>query len=344
MPAGAVPAGSLPGPPEPPGRPEPPGPPEPPERPGNYGIYRVELLDGNVGYIDLRAVAHPAEAGPVIAAAMELVAGTYALIIDLRRNRGGSPDGAAFWCSYLFPGAGTHLNDIFHAGTGETRQFWSLAYLPGARYLDRPVYLLSSHETFSGGEDICYTLQAQGRAQVIGEVTGGGAHPTRPVPLSPTMAISVPFARSVNPVTGTNWEGTGVLPDVAVPAAEAYDIAYGQALRHVLSIPVPPPVEAEARAALASHRPEPGAEMRRIVCREFGPPDRLVIEDAPDPRPGPGEVLVGVRAAGVSFVDGLIVGGAYQLKPPLPFTPGLTVAGQVLAAGDGVPGWPAAAG
>ncbi len=81
--------------------------------------------------------------------------------------------------------------------------------------------------------------------------------------------------------------------------------------------------------------------MRRIVCREFGAPDRLIVEDAPDPRPGPGEVLVGVRAAGVSFVDGLIVGGSYQLKPPLPFTPGLTVAGQVLGAGDGVPGWPA---
>lgn len=76
--------------------------------------------------------------------------------------------------------------------------------------------------------------------------------------------------------------------------------------------------------------------MRRIACREFGPPDRLVLEEAPDPRPGPGEVLVGVRAAGVSFVDGLMVGGAYQLKPRLPFTPGLVAAGEVLDVGDGV--------
>jgi hypothetical protein len=222
------------------------------ERPLNYGIYRAERLEGNVGYLDLRGVADPKDAGPVIAAAMELVSGTYALIIDLRRNHGGSPQGVVFWCSYLFPGADTHLNDIFHADTRETRQFWSLAHVPGSRYLDRPVYLLTSHETFSGGEDFCYTLQAQGRAEVIGETTGGGAHPTRMVPISSTMAISVPFARSVNPVTGTNWQGTGVVPDVSVPAAEAYDVAYGRALRHVLSITVPPPIADEARAVLAA--------------------------------------------------------------------------------------------
>jgi C-terminal processing protease CtpA/Prc len=199
----------------------------------------------------LRAVADPEEAGPVIAAAMELVSGTYALIIDLRQNGGGSPQGVVFWCSYLFPDANTHFNDIFHRPTGETRQFWSLAHLPGDRYLDRPVYVLTSAHTFSGGEDFCYTLQAQGRAELIGEATGGGAHPTRTVPISATMAISVPFARSVNPVTGTNWEGTGVQPDVAVPAAESFDMAYGKALRHVLSTDVPPPIVDEARAALA---------------------------------------------------------------------------------------------
>ena len=224
-------------------------------RPHNFGIYRVERLDGNVGYLDLRGVADPGEAGPAIAAAMELVSGTDALIIDLRRNHGGSPHGVLFWCSYFFPDGGTHLNDILHTGTGETRQFWSMAYVPGSRYLDRPVYLLSSAETFSGGEDFCYTLQAQGRAEVVGETTGGGAHPTRRIPISATIAISVPFARSVNPVTGTNWQGTGVVPDIAVPAARAYDVAYRKALEHVLSITVPPPVAAEARDALAALAP-----------------------------------------------------------------------------------------
>jgi hypothetical protein len=217
----------------------------------NFGIHRVERLEGNVGYIDLRRVALPENAGASIAAAMELVSGTYALIIDLRRNGGGSPDGVVFWCSYLFDGPGTHFNDIFEAETGETRQFWSLPYVPGSRYVDKPVYLLISQETFSGGEDFCYTLQALDRAQLIGETTGGGAHPTGMRPLSPTMAISVPFARSVNPITGTNWEGTGVVPDVRVAAAEACDVAYATALRHVLSLDPPPPIRDEASANLA---------------------------------------------------------------------------------------------
>jgi Peptidase family S41/N-terminal domain of Peptidase_S41 in eukaryotic IRBP len=217
----------------------------------NFGIHRVERLDGNIGYLDLRRVPVPAIAGPAMAAAMELVAGTYALIIDLRRNGGGAPDGVVFWCSYLFDERPTHLNDIFRADTGETRQFWALPYVPGPRYLERPVYVLTSERTFSGGEDFAYTLQALGRAEVIGETTGGGAHPTRVFPISRAVNIAVPFARSVNPVTGTNWQGTGVVPDVAAPEAEARDVAYAKALRHVLAMEdVPPPIEDEARSAL----------------------------------------------------------------------------------------------
>ncbi len=219
----------------------------------NFGIRRVERLDGNVGYLDVRRVAVPANAGPAIAAAMELVAGTYALIIDLRHNHGGSPEGVIFWCSYLFSEKPTHFNDIFHADTGETRQFWALPYVPGTRYVDRPVYVLTSSETFSGGEDFGYTLQALGRAEVIGETTGGGAHPTRPFPISAAVHIAIPFARSINPVTGTNWQGTGVVPDIAVDAAQAYETAYAKALRDVLALDdVPPPIADEAREALAA--------------------------------------------------------------------------------------------
>ena len=219
----------------------------------NFGIRRVERLDGNIGYMDVRRVAVPANAGPAISAAMELVAGTYALIIDLRQNHGGSPEGVVFWCSYLFDERPVHLNDIFHADTGETRQFWALPYVPGTRYTDRPVYVLTSRHTFSGGEDFCYTLQALGRAELIGETTGGGAHPTRPFPISAAVHIAIPFARSVNPVTGTNWQGTGVVPDFAVPEAQACDVAYARALRQVLAKDdVPPPIADEARGALAA--------------------------------------------------------------------------------------------
>ena len=219
----------------------------------NFGIRRVERLDGNVGYLDLHRMPVPANAGPAIAAAMELVAGTYALIIDMRRNGGGSPEGVVFWCSYLVDERPTHLNDIFNAETGETRQFWALPYVPGPRYLDRPVYVLASRRTFSGGEDLCYTLQAVKRAEIIGETTGGGAHPTRVYPVSPAVCFGIPFARSVSPVTGSNWQGTGVVPDVAVAAERAYDVAYAKALRHVLDLDdAPPPLLDEAREALAS--------------------------------------------------------------------------------------------
>ena len=94
---------------------------------------------------------------------------------------------------------------------------------------------------------------ALGRAELIGETTGGGAHPTRGFPVSSAVHIGIPFARSVNPVTGTNWQGTGVVPDIAVPEAEAYDVAYARALRHVLAREdLVPPIEDEARDALAS--------------------------------------------------------------------------------------------
>ena len=220
----------------------------------NFGIHRVERLDGNVGYLDVRRVPVPANAGPAISAAMELVAGTYALIIDLRRNGGGSPEGVVYWCSHLVDEQPpTHFNDIFRADTGETHQFWALPYVPGPRYLDRPVYVLTSGRTFSGGEDFAYTLQALGRAQVIGETTGGGAHPTRPFPISAAVHIAIPFARSINPVTGTNWQGTGVVPDVPVPQEQAYDVAYATALRHVLAQDdLFPPLADAAREALAA--------------------------------------------------------------------------------------------
>lgn len=191
----------------------------------NQGIRRVEHVDGNIGLIDVRSIAPAAEGAAAIGAAMQLVTHSSALVVDLRACLGGAPEGAAMWCSYFFGDDQVHLNDIFERSTGVTRQFWTLPHLPAPRYTDRPVYVLTSAITFSGGEDVAYTLQAHKRAVLVGETTRGGAHPTARYALTEHVLVTVPTARTVNSVTGTNWEGTGVIPDVPVPADQALETA-----------------------------------------------------------------------------------------------------------------------
>ena len=217
----------------------------------NFGIARVERLAGNVGYVDLHMVVDASLAGAAVGAAMELVSRTSALILDLRQCPGGSPNGVQLWVSQLVADDETPLDEI--TVDGVTRQYWTLAHVPGPRYLDRPVYVLTSATTFSGGEALCYDLQAIGRATLVGAPTGGGAHPTRYIPISDTVEITVPFARPVHPLTGGNWEGTGVIPDVEVPAEDALDTAYALALEAVIAAPTTPTsvvAEAEREAAL----------------------------------------------------------------------------------------------
>jgi C-terminal processing protease CtpA/Prc len=220
------------------------------QRTTNYGIAKVERLAGNVGLIELRGIADPAVGGRAIAAAMELVSQTRALVLDLRRNRGGAPQGVAMWCTYFFPDDQTHLNDIHDAVENRTRQFWTWGWVPGERYLDRPVWVLVSGDTFSGGEELAYNLKVQRRARLIGATTRGGAHPTTTLPLTATLEISIPAARAINPVTGTNWEGVGVEPDEAVDPAEALEVAHLAAARHVAAASTGPATD-EARALLA---------------------------------------------------------------------------------------------
>jgi C-terminal processing protease CtpA/Prc len=191
----------------------------------NCGFVKAEQLPGNVGYLKFDLFADPDVCGPTATAAMNFLANTNALIVDMRDNGGGDPKMVALLCSYLFS-TPTHLNDLWDRKTGETQQYWTLPYVPGQRFGgDKPVYVLTSKRTFSGGEEYTYDLKNLKRATIVGETTGGGAHPVSGRRIDEHFMIGVPGARAINPVSHTNWEGVGVEPDVKVPAADALTTA-----------------------------------------------------------------------------------------------------------------------
>lgn len=221
----------------------------------NFGFEKVERLQGNIGYVDIRGFLPPAIGGETAAAAMTFVAGTDALIVDLRRNGGGEPAMIAFVTSYLFDQP-VHLNDIYQRYDDTTQQWWTTSYAPGRRFGGtKPVYVLTSGHTFSAGEEFAYNLKNLGRATIIGETTGGGAHPVDMVKVGEHFFIGVPFARAISPITKTNWEGTGVAPDIALPADQAFDRAYVLALEKVIAATADPNRKAGLQRLLDEKKP-----------------------------------------------------------------------------------------
>ena len=201
----------------------------------NFDLNKVERLAGNVGYIQLFSFEPPEFAGESLAAAMTLVAHTDALMFDLRHNQGGSPATVALLCSYLFPAhPPIHLNDLYWSETDETHQWWTVPYVPGQRYLDKPVFVLTSPETFSAAEEFAYNVQALKRGAVVGETTRGGANPGRGFRLHDHFWVFMPTGQAINPITGSNWDGAGVVPNVKVPAETALETAHLMALNHLL--------------------------------------------------------------------------------------------------------------
>jgi tetratricopeptide (TPR) repeat protein len=190
----------------------------------NFGFERVEHLEGNVGYLDLRYFAPPELARGMATATMQLLSNSDAIIIDLRRNDGGSPELVQLLCSYFFD-TRTHLNSLYWRRGDRTQEFWTLDDLSGRRMPRVPLFVLTSSGTFSGAEEFSYNMQTRHRATLIGETTGGGANPGDEMPVNDRFAIFVPTGRAINPVTGTSWEGVGVKPDVAVDASAALDSA-----------------------------------------------------------------------------------------------------------------------
>lgn len=189
------------------------------------GVAQVRRSNG-IGVLQLAPILFPPSiAAEAVGAAFSRLGDTTALVLDLRECVGGDPEMVAFAASYLFDTDAVHINDIVERG-GETRQFWTLPYVPGDRFgADKPVYVLTSVRTFSGGEAFAYDLQQLGRAVIVGETTRGGANPRRGFRLSPHLEAHVPVARAVNPRSGTNWEVCGVAPDIAVPGDQALDVA-----------------------------------------------------------------------------------------------------------------------
>lgn len=203
------------------------------ERRRNFGFERVERLDGNVGYIELRGFSDADEVTEAAVPAMNFVAHTDALIFDLRRNGGGSPVTIRIISSYLFDKV-VHLNDFYIRETDTTRQFFTSADVQGPRYGEsRPVFVLTSSRTFSAAEEFTYNLKHLKRAIIVGETTGGGAHPGGMRRITDKFGIWLPNGRAINPITKTNWEGVGIEPDIKVEAGQALRAAHLAALRKI---------------------------------------------------------------------------------------------------------------
>jgi hypothetical protein len=202
----------------------------------NFGFGPIARLPGNIAHlvIDAFVPADDEEVRRGIGALMTQVADADALLVDLRENHGGAPPTVALVASYLFEAKPVHLNDMYKREDRSTRAFWTLREVSGKRFgRKKPIYVLTSKQTFSGGEELAYDLQSLKRAQLVGEATGGGAHPIAPHDLGDGFTIQVPWGQPINPVTKTNWEGTGVVPDIKVPAAAALEEARRRALQDI---------------------------------------------------------------------------------------------------------------
>ncbi|HUP88553.1 MAG TPA: S41 family peptidase [Longimicrobiales bacterium] len=200
----------------------------------NFGFFALTRFTGNVGYIEVGRFYPAALAGPTLQAVMQFVANTDALIIDLRQNGGGRADMVALFASY-FLNEQTKLATMERRDKSASDQIWSASYVPGPKYLNKPVYILTSKRTFSGAEALAYDLKHFANATIIGENTRGGANPGSFDQIDEHFAVFVPTARVVHASTGGNWDEKGIAPDVAVEAKDASRTALKLALQRLVA-------------------------------------------------------------------------------------------------------------
>jgi C-terminal processing protease CtpA/Prc len=203
-------------------------------RRANFGFIRVERLAGNIGYLDVRGLPPPAVAGEVAAGAMAFLAHTQALILDLRYNGGGTPEMVQLLASYLFDSQPRPLSGIQSGGEDAPEPFYTLPEISGRAMPDVPLFILISGMTHSAAEALAYDLQALERATVVGQRSRGGAHLVDYQVFAGAFLFTLPVARAVNPLTGTNWEGRGVIPDIESPVEQALVVAQKAALNKLL--------------------------------------------------------------------------------------------------------------
>lgn len=196
----------------------------------NFAFEKVERLPGNIGYIKFNNFLAPELGAETVAAAMNFVTNTDALIFDLRENGGGDPEMVALISSYLFGDKPVHLNSLYWREGNKTEDFFTKPTVAGKKYGDKDVYILTANRTFSAAEEFSNNLKVLKRATIVGETTGGGANPGGVFRIGDHFGVFVPTGRAINPITKTNWEGTGVEPDVKVSKEMALKTAYLTAL------------------------------------------------------------------------------------------------------------------
>jgi len=197
----------------------------------HFGIARADILDGNIGYLELDRFPYVKVPGVerAVSDAMGKVAKTSALIVDLRQNGGGSGDTVIHIMSYLFDEK-TLLSEAYERSSQTPTQQWTEAEVPGQRYgASRPLFVLTSRRTFSAAEAFAYNAQTLKRGIVIGETTAGAGHFNAFVKVGKQFVLSVAIGMTRSPVTGTNWDGVGVKPDIATTADVALDVALDRA-------------------------------------------------------------------------------------------------------------------
>ncbi|WP_317896793.1 S41 family peptidase [Aurantibacillus circumpalustris] len=195
------------------------------EKEKNFGFKKVEIISGNIGYLELSGFSRLNKFSKTTAdAALKLLSNSRAIIIDLRYGVGGSPDMVNHIISHFFKSP-THVIDIYIRSENATLPYWTVPDSSYGVLTEIPLYILTSYKTFSAAEGLSYELQALKRATIVGETTRGGAHTVTYRPLSSGFICDIPFGRAISPITKRNWEKIGVIPDIKVPADRALEIA-----------------------------------------------------------------------------------------------------------------------